>query len=546
MNPDSSEEDDNDEYVNAVYNNASDPNTYNEAVGGEHSQSWKDAMLDEFNWHLENGTWTLMELPEGKKAVGSMWVYRTKHNADGSIERYKARVVALGNFQRPGLDYFETFASTLRSSTIRIVLALAAIEDMELRSVDISYAFTNSDIDVEIYMRQPQGFRQGGKNMVCKLNKSLYGLRQSPRLWGETLAKVLSGMGFNKTYSDSSLFILDRDNIKIIVPVFVDDITLASKSKEGLDDFVIELGKHFKLRDLGDTTYLLGVEITRNRSKKKLYISQRQYIVNKIDEFGMTDCKAVGTPMIPNLKLTLDQCPKTEEDKAQMENVPYIKAVGSLMYLATMTRPDIAFTVGVLARFNSNPGPDHWKAVKHLFRYLKGTTDMKLEYGPDSSMGPQMFVTYSDADHGGNKDNGKSTTGYMVKLGSGVVTWRSKLQPVVTRSTTEAEYIAAGAAGAEILWVQNLLKELGYNPKAPSRLCVDNQSAISVAKNPEHHGRMKHLDLCFYWLRDQVEMKKMIPEYLRTDEMPADLLTKPLPKPQVIKLRSQMGLILLT
>ena len=423
-------------------------------------------------------------------------------------------MVALGNFQQPGLDFFETFASTLRSSTIRIVLALAAIEDMELCSVDISYAFTNSDIDVEIYMRQPQGFRQGGKNMVCKLNKSLYGLRQSPRLWGEMLAKVLYGMGFSKTYSDSSLFILDRDNIKIIVPVFVNDIILASKSKDKLDDFVIELGKHFKLRDLGDTTYLLGVEITRNRREKKLFISQQQYILNKLDDFGMSDCKPVGTPMIPSQKLTLDQCPKTEEDKAQMENIPYIKAVGSLMYLATMTRPDIAFTVGVLARFNSNPGPAHWKAVKHLFCYLKGTTDIRLEYSPDASIGPQIFVTYSDTNHGGNKDNGKSTTGYMVKSGSGVVTWHSKLQPVVTQSTTKAEFIAAGAAGAEILWVQNLLKELRYTPKAPSKLCVDNQSAISVAKNPKHHGQMKHLNLCFYWLRDQVEMKKMVPEYL--------------------------------
>jgi len=538
---DDDSEDEEDAFL--VYNNASDPSSYKIALESEQSANWQSAMEEEFNWHLENGTWTLVELPVGKKAVGSMWVYRTKHNADGSIERFKARVVALGNFQRPGLDFFETFASTLRSSTIRIVLALAAIEDMELRSIDISYAFTNSDIDVEIYMAQPQGFKQGSKNLVCKLNKSLYGLRQSPRLWGETLAKALSSLGFNKTHSDASLYIFDRDGIKVIVPVFVDDITLASKSKAKLDEFVVELGKHFKLRDLGDTNYLLGIEITRDRSKRKLYLSQQQYVLNKLDEFKMSDCKPVGTPMLPTQKLSSDQSPKTDDEKAQMKNIPYINAVGSLMYLATMTRPDIAFAVGVLARFNSNPGPIHWKAVKHLFRYLKGTADMKLEYGPDELMGPEMFITYSDADHGGNKDNGKSTSGYLVKLGSGVVDWRSKLQPVVTRSTTEAEYIAAGAAGAEILWVQNLLLELGYCPKAPSKLCMDNQSAISVAKNPQHHGRMKHLDLCFYWLRDQVEKKKICPEYLRTDDMPADILTKSLPKPQVLKLRKLMGLI---
>ena len=521
-----------------------DPTSYREAVHGENSAQWKEAMLEEHNWHLENGTWSLVELPEGKKALGCKWVYKTKCNADGSIERYKARVVVLGNFQRPGQDFFETFASTLRLPTIRIVLALAAIEDMELRSIDISYAFTNSDIDVEIYMKQPEGFQQSERNMVCRLNKSLYGLKQSPRLWGETLAKVLISMGFSKTYSDASLYIFDQDNIKVIVPVFVDDITLASKSASKLDHFVNELGKQFKLRDLGPTTFLLGVEITRKRSERKLYLSQKQYVVNKLEEFGMADCKPVGTPMIPGSKLSSDQSPKSEDEKAEMIDVPYINAVGSLMYLAVMTRPDISYTVGVLARFNSNPGRAHWNAVKHLFRYLKGTVDMKLEYGPDESIGPEMFVTYSDADHGGNKDNGKSTTGYMVKLGLGVVAWKSKLQPVVTRSTTEAEYIAGGAAGTEICWMQNVLKELGYTPSAPAKLCVDNQSAISVAKNPEHHGRMKHLDLCFYWLRDQVEMKRMVPVYLRTQDMPADLLTKALPKPQVLKLRKEMGLVM--
>ena len=324
-------------------------------------------MLEEFNWHLENRTWSLVELPVGKKALGSKWVYRTKWNADGSIEWYKAHVVVLGNFQQPGQDFFETFASTLQSATIRIVLALAAIDDMELWSVDISYAFTNSDIDVEIYMKQPDGFQQGGKNLVCKLNKSLYGLKQSPRLWGETLANVLIGMGFTKTYCDASLYIFDQDGIKVIVPMFVDDITLASKSADKLDYFVTELSKHFKLRDLGATTYLLGVEITRNRQKRKLYLSQKQYVINKLDEFGMSDCKPVGTPMAPGSKLSSDQSPQSADEKAEMENVPYINAVGSLMYLATMTRPDIAFTVGVLARFNSNPGHAHWNAVKHLF-----------------------------------------------------------------------------------------------------------------------------------------------------------------------------------
>ena len=258
----------------------------------------------------------------------------------------------------------------------------------------------------------------------------------------------------------------------------------------------------------------------------------------------MLNCKSIGTPMAPGSTLTKDQCPKTREEEIKMHNVPYISAVGSLMYLATMTRPDIAYTVGVLARFNSNPGMAHWKAVKRLFQYLKGTLDITLTYGPDSTT-PDLFHTFCDADHGGNKDNGKSTTGYMIKLGTGVVSWSSKLQPVVMLSTTEAEYVASVAAGKEIKWMNNLLKEFGITYPQPSQLWIDNQSCITVAKNPEHHGRMKHLDRHYHWLREQVEYGVIAPTYLPTDENAADLLTKPLSKPKVEKLREMMGLQIL-
>jgi hypothetical protein len=248
--------------------------------------------------------------------------------------------------------------------------------------------------------------------------------------------------------------------------------------------------------------------------------------------------------MLPGLKLTIEHSPKTPEEKAEMDGTPYINVVGSLMYLATMTRPDIAYATGVLARFNSNPGKAHWNAVKHVFRYLKGTMKLRLEYGCQAlGTGGERFVTYCDSDHGGDKDRGKSTGGYMVKVGSGAVAWSSKLQQIVTLSTTEAEYVAAVAAGKEISWMQQLFKELGIMAPAPSTLFIDNQSAISVAKNPEHHGRMKHLDLAFYWLRDKVAEKRIRVVHLASNDMPADLLTKPLPKPQVAKLRKMMGLV---
>jgi hypothetical protein len=212
-------------------------------------------------------------------------------------------------------------------------------------------------------------------------------------------------------------------------------------------------------------------------------------------------------------------------------------------YHEPLHRPDIAYAASVLARFNNNPGMAHWKAVKHVFRYLKGSVELRLEYGCDPAIGKAMFNTYCDADHGGDRDRGKSTSGYMVKLGLGVVAWSSKLQPNVALSTTEAEFVSGVAAGKEICWMQQLLGEIGYAAQAPSTLFIDNQSAMCVAKNPEHHGRMKHLDLAFYWLRDKVEERRIQVTYMRTEEMPADLLTKALPKPQVEKLRRMMGLV---
>jgi len=317
-------------------------------------------------------------------------------------------------------------------------------------------------------------------------------------------------------------------------------MTIAAKSKEDIQQVKDELRSHFKLRDLGPTSWLLGVEILRVRSEKTLTLSQRQYILDILERFQMSDCKPVSTPLDPSVRLSASMSPQSAADTKFMESVPYIQAVGALMYLAVATRPDIAFAVGVLARFNKNPGLLHWKAVKHLFRYLKGTLDYKLTYGPSSS--PELFTTYTDADHAGNPDNGRSTSRYLVKMGTGAISWSSKLQSIVALSTTEAEFVAATSAGQEILWLRNLLTELGYQMDSPSSLNIDNQSALSVAKNPEHHGWMKHLDLRFYWLRNEVEKGSMNLMHLRTEVMPADILTKALGRVKVEEMVRLIGL----
>src|SRR5258708_18566720 len=243
----------------------SEPSSYPESMAGSDAHKWHEAALEELNAQLSNGTWVLEKLPPGKKAIGSKWVFKIKRNADGTVERYKARIVAKGYNQRPGFDYMEIFAPTMRQATIRLVLALAAIDDLHLCSVDISHAFINGDIDAEVYMTQPEGFKELGSEYVCRLNKSIYGLKQAARLWNEKLHAALLDMGFTRIQSDPSLYIYQKDDVKIIMPVFVDDITLASKSQAALDKAVSELSKHFKLRDLGETSYLLGVAIRRDR-----------------------------------------------------------------------------------------------------------------------------------------------------------------------------------------------------------------------------------------------------------------------------------------
>ena len=259
-----------------------------------------------------------------------------------------------------------------------------------------------------------------------------------------------------------------------------------------------------------------------------------------LEKYGLADCHPIASPMNPGLVLTADMCPSSPEELASMRSVPYLSALGSLQYLATMTCPDIQFAVNYLARFNSNPGKQHWLAVKHLFRYLKGTLDYKLTYaGP---LQPGIFSTYCDASHGDCKDSGRSTGGYVAIMGGGALCWKSKLHRLVTLSTCEAEFIEAVEAAKEMMWLRNLLGELGYPMTGPSTLYIDNAGAVSVSKNPEHHGRMKHLDLRFFWLRDAVESGVIHTANIPGTQQPADILTKPLPIPKVDFCRTSMGL----
>lgn len=380
-------------------------------------------------------------------------------------------------------------------------------------------------------------------NWVYRLKKGLYGLKQAGRLWYQRLAEVLESNGYKRLVSDTSIYVWEGKGAKVIVPVFVDDVAISAKSIEHANKLKALLGKHFNIRDLGPISFLVGIAITRDRKNRTTWLSQRQYIIDLLERFGMANCAPVQTPMNPGLLLSKTDGPQTDEERREMENVPYLEAVGAINYLAVGTRPDISYAVHRLARFNQNPGKRHWEAVKHLLRYLQGTKDLKLTYAPDP-FATSLFTTYCDSDFAGDRDSGRSTNGYLVKMGTGAVSWASKLQGPIAKSSTEAEFYGASFAGTEIKWFRNLFGEIGYNLDKPSPLHIDNQSTIQGLNDAVNHSRMKHIPVQEFWIRNEVSVLKTIEVFhLPTEHMPADLLTKALTPLFVNRHRATMGLL---
>jgi hypothetical protein len=422
---------------------------------------------------MENGTWRLVEHPAGRTPVGFHWVFHIKRTADGSIERYKARLVAQGFSQRPGWDYVESFAPTIRLSVVCALFALAAADDLECDSIDITTAFLNGYLEEEIYMKPPEGYEQystDGRLLYCLLLKALYGLKQGGRQWYLKLSEVMKEIGFRKVRSEPCVYIWeDSTGGKVVVPTYVDDCYIIGKSKNGIQHIKAQLRKRFKLRDLGPSSWFLGVDIKRNRSTHTITLSQRQYIVDMLRDFGVEDCAPVKTPMVPGLRLEKPASPFSAEEVEFMKDKPYLRAIGKLTWLANGTRPDIAYAAGVLACLRASTTargrPSEWTAVKHLLRCIKGTMDYKLQYGPHPH--PTAFASFSDADFAGDADSATSTTGFVLLMGGGAVSWSSQLQSCVAHSTTEAEFIAGESCTRDMAFFLYISEDLGTRSHHP-------------------------------------------------------------------------------
>jgi len=490
------------------------------------------AMEAEMKLLYSNKVWELTELPPGRMAIGSKWVYKRKQDADGNLERYKARLVAQGYNQKYGVDYDETTSPVVRFESIRTLIALAAKYGLHLHQLDISTAFLNGELKEDIYMKQPEGFQVKGKeHLVCKLKKSIYGLKQSPRCWNEALDKQLKNMKFKQSANDPCIYILQSGEEVFIIAVYVDDIILCGKNQDRINEFIGMIGDKFDIRDMGTLKYFLGVKILYLDSGA-IWIGQPTYTRELLSKVSMEKSKPVATPVESGCKFVKS---KDTDDIVYQEF--YQSAVGQLLYLSTRTRPDIAYAVGNVARFSSKPSQQHWIAVKRIFRYLNGTINHGLLFDNKSNV-----EGFSDADWAGNLDDRKSTSGYVFMMSGAAISWNSKKQSCVALSTAEAEYIALAKASQESVWLQRLLIDMGEKQKNAIIIHEDNQSAIAMAKNPSFHGRAKHIDMKYHYVRELVKDDKIELRYCETGNMIADMMTKGIAKTQFEKLRSMIGL----
>jgi hypothetical protein len=491
---------------------------------------WKGAMVEEMKALAKNGTWELVKLPEGKKPVGCKWIFTVKHNADGSVERYKARLVARGFTQTYGIDYEETFAPVAKMNSVRTLLSCAAILNWPLQQFDVKNAFLHGDLEEEVYMEVPPGFSSpvsAGK--VCRLKKALYGLKQSPRAWFGRFSKAMVSFGYRQSHADHTMFIKRGTDTIAVLIVYVDDIIMTGNDVEEIQTLKSRLAQEFEIKDLGSMRYFLGMEVAR--SDKGIFISQRKYILDLLEETGMLGCRPADSPIEVNHHLKGDMGERTDRER-------YQRLVGRLIYLAH-TRPDVSYAVGVVSQFMHDPCTAHLDAVYRILRYLKSTPGKGILF---SNHGHLRLEAFTDADWAGSVDDRRSTSGYCTFLGGNLITWRSKKQSVVARSSAEAEYRAMAHGVCELLWLQTLLRDLGFSNSGPMKLYCDNKAAINIAHNPVQHDRTKHIEIDRHFIKEKLSEGSICMPFVRSGDQLADIFTKGLGSKSFHTIASKLGL----
>ncbi|KAJ9546917.1 hypothetical protein OSB04_019460 [Centaurea solstitialis] len=468
-----------------------EPTSYGEVVSGSESEQWQEAMKAEMQSMYDNQVWELTDLPQHCKAVGRKWVFKKKTDMDGNVHTFKARLVAKGFTQTHGIDYDETFSPVAMLKSIRILMAISAYFNYKIWQMDVKTAFLNGKLTEDVYMEQPEGFEDPkNPNKVCKLLKSIYGLKQASRSRNLHFDERIKEFGFTKSEFEPCVYTKFSGSIVTFLVLYVDDILLIGNDVPTLQSVKSWLSKCFQMKDLGEAAYILGIKIYRNRSKRLIGLSQSTYIDKILKKFRMDESKKGFIPMQHGIVLSKTQCPVSSQDQDKMKSVPYASAIGSIMYAMLCTRPDVAYSV----------------------------LRMKLVTG------------YSDASFQTDRDDFRSQSGYVFTLNGGAISWKSSKQDTIADSTTEAEYIAASDAAKEAVWLRNFLSDLRVvaSISRPIDIFYDNSGTVAQAKEPREHHKSRHVLRKYHLIREIIGRGDVRICKIPTEDNVADPLTKPL------------------
>lgn len=501
------------------------PRSYRHAMATDPDR-WMIPMKVEMETLKSKHTWDLVKPPPGANIMDSMWVYDIKWDGEGNRIKDKARLVGKGYTQQLGIDYNETWAAVTRLESVRITAAVAAKLNLKLWRIDFVGAYLNSLTKEDIYMKQPEGFVETGyEDHVAKLVHTIYGTMQGAHDWYETLSTTFNELGYTTSRADPCVRFKEGRGKYTITDTYTDDIFGASKDEEEIKERKDEIGKIWDIKDVGETEYFLGMRVQQDLKLGTIRLTQRPYWEHVLARFNLENVTPRNTPLPIGIILDSNMSPKTSSEKKGMDDKPYRSILGSVMWGQLATRPDLAFSISLLARFQANPGIEHWKALIHVVGYIRNTLDYGLTYSRDFDISPTAFV---DADYGGCKDTRRSTSGYVFTMAGGAVTWSSKRQSTVALSTVEAEYVAMSRCAQQMSWIHSWLDEVKVEYSLPGLIKGDNQGAIALTKNTKDHGKVKHIDIRHHYIRELIYSGTITLEQVPSADNLADLFTKPL------------------
>lgn len=491
---------------------------------------WRGSMSTEIDAFARNDTFELVPRPRDQNVIACLWIYTNKFFSNGSHRCCKYHLFTKGYNQQHGRDYTDTFSPVIKSTTLRLVLDIAVSSGWPIQQLDVNNAFLQGTLTEEVYMEQPPGFIDSDKpDHVCHLKKAVYRLKQAPRAWYTEIRSFLLSLGFYNSLADTSLFILKRGSDLTYLLVYVDDIVVTGNSKLSIKRVLQLLAERFSVKDPEELNYFLGIDAHRTYSG--LHLNQWKYIFDVLHKYDMTNARPVTTPMASSPKLHLNSGTSLTDPSK------YRKLIGSLQYLQ-FTRPDIGFAVNSLSQFMHKPTDEHWQAAKRILHYLAGTPTHGIYISATNRL---ILHGYSDTDWAGDSDDNVSTNSFIIYLGKHPISWASKKQKGVARSSTEAEYRAVASTAAELSWICNLLTELGIQlPSSPLIHC-DNVGATFLCANPVFHFRMKHIAIDYHFVRGQVTRGALRVFHVNTRDQLADALTKPLSRARFLELRDKIG-----